>query len=118
MVDLMRELAVEHGVPQEKILLEPFSRNTFEHPREVRKLAQIDETATIAVVTDAWHLPRAIAEFKRYFQRVKPISCGIHTLPTVGLGDLLPQVEALELTAMMMHEYIGSVWYSLRHLGD
>jgi uncharacterized SAM-binding protein YcdF (DUF218 family) len=117
-VDLMRELAVEHGVPHEKILLEPRSRNTFEHPRELRKFAQIDETATIAVVTDAWHLPRAIGEFKRYFQRVKPIPCGIHTLPTVGPGDLLPQVEALQLTTTMMHEYIGSVWYGLRHLAD
>jgi uncharacterized SAM-binding protein YcdF (DUF218 family) len=118
MVDLMREMAVELGVPQEKILLEPSSRNTFEHPRELRKLAQIDETATIAVVTNTWHLPRAIVEFNRFFQRVKPIPCGTHTLPTVGLGDLLPQVEALELTATMMHEYIGSVWYGVRHLGD
>jgi uncharacterized SAM-binding protein YcdF (DUF218 family) len=118
MVDLMRGLAVEHGVPQEKILLEPFSRNTFEHPRELRKFDQIDETDTIAVATDAWHLPRAIGEFKRYFQRVTPIPCGIHSRPTVGLGALLPQVEALELTATMMHEYIGSVWYRIRHLGD
>lgn len=118
MVELMREVAVGHGVPQEKILLEPFSRNTLEHPRELRKLAQIDQTAAIAVVTDAWHMRRAMGEFKRYFQGVKPIPCGIHALPTVGLRDFLPHVGGLGRTTTMLHEYIGSVWYGLRHLGD
>jgi uncharacterized SAM-binding protein YcdF (DUF218 family) len=117
-VELMRDLAIEQGVPPQQILLEPLSRNTFEHPLEVRKLAQVSEADTLAIVTDAFHIPRAMREFKRYFPRAFPVPCDVQASPTVGPRQFLPQVGALGRSTSMLHEYLGVVWYGVRHLWD
>lgn len=117
-VDLMRDLAIKLGVPPQQILLEPLSRNTFEHPLEVRKLAQVNESDTLALVTDAFHIPRAMGEFKRYFPMVIPIPCDPRAPPSVRPRQFLPQAEALSRTTNVLQEYLGVVWYGIRHLGD
>ena len=117
-VELMRYLAIDRGVPPQQILLEPLSRNTFEHPLEVRKLAQVSEADTLAIVTDAFHVPRAMREFKRYFPKAIPVPCDVHALPSVGPRQFLPQIGALGRTTTTLHEYLGVVWYGVRHLGD
>jgi uncharacterized SAM-binding protein YcdF (DUF218 family) len=115
-VELMRDLAIQQGVPPEQVLLEPLSRNTFEHPLEVRKLAQVSEADTLAIATDAFHIPRAMREFKRYFPRAIPVPCDVHASPTVGPRQFLPQVGALGRSTAVLHEYLGVIWYSVRHL--
>jgi uncharacterized SAM-binding protein YcdF (DUF218 family) len=114
--ELMRDLAIQLGVPPQQILLDSLSRNTFEHPLQVRKLAQVSEADTLAIVTDAFHIPRAVGEFKRYFSRVIPVPCDVHASPTVGPRQFLPQVGALGRSTAMLYEYLGVVWYRVRHL--
>ena len=114
----MRDLAIEQGVPPERILFEPFSRNTFEHPLGLRELAQISEADTVVVVTDAFHITRAMGEFKRYFPRVIPIPCDVRGRPSAGPRQFLPHVGALGRSTAMLQEYLGVVWYGIRHLGD
>lgn len=117
-VELMRDLAIERGVPPQQILLEPASRNTFDHPIKVRLLAPVSNANTIVVATDAYHIPRAMGEFKRYFPVVIPIPCDPPAPPSVRPRQFLPQVEALNRTTNMLQEYLGVVWYNVRHLGD
>lgn len=114
--DLMKTLAMDLGIQPERILLEPFSRNTFEHPRELLKLMELSSKDAVGVVTSAWHVPRAMAEFKRRFQNMVAIPCGFYgglvAAPTHGF---LPQADALSTSTTLLHEYIGSVWYRMRH---
>jgi uncharacterized SAM-binding protein YcdF (DUF218 family) len=117
-VELMRDLAIERGVPPAGVLIEPLSRNTFEHPIRVRKLAQISDGDTVVVVTNGYHIPRAMGEFKRYFPRVIALPCDVRGPPSVGPRQFLPQLVALDRSTSTLHEYLGIVWYGIRHLGD
>jgi len=117
-VELMRDLAIQRGVPLQQILLEPASRNTFEHPIKVRQLAQISNADNIVVATDAFHIPRAMGEFKRHFPHAVAIPCDVHAAPSVGPRQFLPQAGALGRSTGTLQEYLGVVWYGLRHLGD
>jgi uncharacterized SAM-binding protein YcdF (DUF218 family) len=116
-VELMRDLAIDLGVPPQQILIDPLSRQTFQHPLEIRKLAQIGNADTIVVVSDTFHLPRAMPGFRRHFPRVAPIPCDLHGAPEVGPRQFLPHATALTRTTTMLQEYLGIAWYSIRDPG-
>ena len=114
MAALMRELALALGVPEEVIIIESNSRNTREHPRELLGLAGISPNDVIGVVTSAWHLHRATAEFRREFARVVPVPADyLSRQLTGGIQDWIPQVSGLETTTKVIHEWVGRVWYTL-----
>lgn len=113
--DLMRALAIEMGLRPNQVLLEPYSRNTFEHPRELSKIPQVRQISSIGVVTSAWHLPRVMREFRRQFPKVVAIPCGWYgTLSHGGVLDYVPQAWALSVSTTMLHEYVGLAWYGAR----
>ena len=107
------------GVPIDKIIVDPLSRNTFEHPMRVLDLQEIKRTDRIGVVTSAWHLPRAMAEFRLYFSKVIAIPCDYSSIGSShGWLSFIPNVSALEKNTTIMHEYIGRWWYLIRHAGE
>lgn len=55
----MKAVALEAGIPEEAIRIEPHSMNTFENAREVARMLAPDGLHRIILVTDAYHLPRA-----------------------------------------------------------
>lgn len=63
--DIMARLAVSHGVPGERIIREPIAANTFENA--VFSAAVMAERGWehAVVVTDRFHLPRALYVFRR-----------------------------------------------------
>lgn len=116
LVDAMRSLVLEMGVPADKIRVDPLSRNTLEHPVRILDLPGINRTDRIGVSTSAWHLPRAMAEFRRYFSNAVAIPCNYGS-PGSGNGwsSFIPSVGALEKNTTIMHEFIGRCWYQIRH---
>ncbi len=116
MTEMMKGLAVEMGVSEGRILTEPYSRNTFEHPRELLKLEEVGGTNRIAVVTSAWHLERAVREFEKHFDQVVPVPAEFYSYPRDrGVRNWLPQVDALEVSTKVFHELIGMAWYRVRN---
>lgn len=116
MVGAMRSLAVEMEVPADKIRVDPLSRNTFEHPVRVLDLSGINRTDRIGVVTSAWHLPRTMAEFRRYFPNAVAIPCDYGSLGSGdGWSNFIPSVNALKKNTTIIHEFIGRCWYRFRH---
>lgn len=116
LVDAMRALAMEMGVSADKIKIDPLSRNTFEHPVRVLDLPGVSRSDRIGVTTSAWHLPRAMAEFRRYFLNAVAIPCDYRSSGTDnGLLGFVPSVDALEKNTTLIHEYIGRCWYLIRH---
>ncbi|MFP4017415.1 MAG: YdcF family protein [Halanaerobiales bacterium] len=117
MTDNMQRLAVEMGVPEEMILKEPYSRNTFQHPIELLKMDQVRETDSVAVVTSAWHLNRAVGEYERYFSEVIAIPAEFFSFTEErGLLNWLPGISTLKRSTNLLHEIIGLWWYRLKHL--
>lgn len=101
------------GVPIDAILLEPRSLNTRENAEESRRL--IDDQAKVALVTSAYHMPRAMREMQ---------SAGVHAyaFPTdfrirperrPALQIWLPSPLTLELSTIAIKEWLGMLMQSI-----
>jgi uncharacterized SAM-binding protein YcdF (DUF218 family) len=123
--DAMKEILMAYGVPEEAIVLESRSRNTYENAVYVREIADAEGFNQILLVTSAMHMPRSVAIFER--QAFEVIPAPVDFLATwdeegrttdVGLDGWLlkvfPSSERLEYSTRALREYIGMVVYRLR----
>jgi len=104
--DTMREFAIEFGIPPSAILTEGRSRTTFENALEVRRM--LPNTHRIVLVTDALHLPRSTAVFRKQGFDVAPYPCTY--LTSGGSGDplvFLPCSDGFDHVRTAIHEYVG-----------
>jgi uncharacterized SAM-binding protein YcdF (DUF218 family) len=67
----------------------------------------------IALVTHAWHMPRAAREFERAGFRVIPAATAFTTRYKMDLLAFLPTAGALQKSQLFLHEVIGMLWYRL-----
>lgn len=67
----------------------------------------------IALVTHAWHMPRAAREFERAGFRVIPAATAFTTRYKMDLFAFLPTAGALQKSQLFLHEVIGMLWYRL-----
>ncbi len=63
--DVAAEYFARMGVDMKRVILERDSRNTFENARNAAQLPGVDPTAKWLLVTSAWHMPRAMATFRK-----------------------------------------------------
>lgn len=112
--ELMRNVAVRLGVPEDHILMEVDSTNTREHAICLNASGRLDRGSRISVVTSPWHLRRAMGEFKRYYDDIKPVAAyDMRSAETLSARLLPPNATALNDSVTLVHEYIGSMWYQL-----
>lgn len=62
--DVMRRLAVEAGIPESRLVLEPTARSTFENAARSAKILQERGWRRAILVTSWPHLPRALLAFR------------------------------------------------------
>ncbi|MEY4298057.1 MAG: hypothetical protein RLZZ423_1236 [Cyanobacteriota bacterium] len=119
-----RDLAVELGLPAERILLNPGSRTTAEEARDIGALGRQRGWRRVLLVTSAFHMPRSLATFRQGSGLVViPVACDYQLpgraqfgRPTAGsaVKDLLPDAEALYLSSVALKEHLGLLLYRLR----
>ncbi len=63
--EVMRDLAIARGVPAERIVVEDKARNTFENAVYSGRIARDRGWRRLAVVTDGFHMRRALYVFRR-----------------------------------------------------
>jgi uncharacterized SAM-binding protein YcdF (DUF218 family) len=106
-------LEKDFGVPVAWV--EDKSRTTYENALFTAKLLEADKVTNVVLVTDAWHMRRALWSFERV---------GLHAIPWPApltydegdrLDDYLPSVGALESSYHALHEAIGLAYYRLRY---
>ena len=109
---LMRAvLEREFGVPV--AWMEDRSRNTRENAKFSAPLLKTAGIRRIYLVSQVWHLPRAIPEFEREGFTVVPAGIGYQPTGPATLFDVLPNPHALVSSYYAFHEWIGLVWYRL-----
>lgn len=87
--------------------LETKSRDTFENARELTPMLKRDGVKTIALVTDAVHMPRSALEFERQGLVIIPAPTGF-VLPTrSGLMQWLPSTDGIAASTRVVHELLG-----------
>ncbi len=98
--------------------VEDRSDNTRENATFSAEMLKKVGITRIWLVSQAWHLPRAIPEFERHGLIVIAAGTGfVNTAPTIPL-DFVPNGGALRLSHHATHEAIGRAWYRLRALFD
>jgi uncharacterized SAM-binding protein YcdF (DUF218 family) len=69
----------------------------------------------VLLVTDAWHLPRAVACFRKQGVEVVPAGSAYRCLSLDWNGaTLVPSAEALEATCRAGREWLSLAYYRLR----
>ena len=114
--ELMTAMAVNAGVPRNRIIADTLSSNTFEHPQKIMELPGINPQTSVGVVTSKWHMRRAIFSFKQYFDEVypSPISASIIDNSLFTIQRFIPHPDALSKSTTMIHEWIGLLCYKIK----
>jgi uncharacterized SAM-binding protein YcdF (DUF218 family) len=114
---LMAELAVHLGIPADRILLDPLSLNTFEHPRRLLRAGLASPSDDVIVVTEPIHARRALLEFRRTFPFARPATTPDHApAGPAQIQSWIPQLPALSQSSRSLAEWVGIAWYAVKHL--
>jgi uncharacterized SAM-binding protein YcdF (DUF218 family) len=87
------------------------SRDTAENAAFLAPLLAREGVRRVALVTHAWHMPRARALFERHGLAVEPAPTGFTTGAADSPLDWLPGAGALNNSRYALHEWLGR-WFS------
>lgn len=96
--------------------LESESRSTAENARISAEMLRADGIGRVAVVSQAWHLPRAAAEFEAQGLTVVPAPTEFTSPPPEGIAAWLPRAYHLNQSTRALNEWLGRAGQSLRHM--
>jgi uncharacterized SAM-binding protein YcdF (DUF218 family) len=111
-IDMVRAL-LEWGVAPR--WTEGRAMTTFDNARYAYQTLAAAGVTRIALVSHAWHLPRAVALFEQVGFEVIPAPAYVPGPRRHTWRAWLPSMQALELSTLAVHEYLGHAWYRLRY---
>jgi uncharacterized SAM-binding protein YcdF (DUF218 family) len=94
--------------------IEDRSTTTAENAAQSFALLQPAGHTRIALVTSAWHMPRAERTFRKAGFDVIPAPTAYTSRRESRLTDWLPSAEGLYATHVALWELLGAAWYRLR----
>ena len=95
--------------------IEGTSENTAQnatHAATILREAGIDR---VLLVTDAMHMSRAMQIFSKTSLMVVPAATDFRSRKPLSVADFIPSAGGLQSSHYALHEWIGLVWYRLRH---
>ena len=113
---IMRDILLDWGIPEESILLEENSYNTYENALGCKKVIEQQGFEKILLVTSALHMRRAHSVFKTQKIAVIPSPTDYLAVGYSGnwIFNLMPSVDALTMTIYAIKEYVGYFVYEFR----
>jgi len=110
---MARTLTDDFGVPV--AWREERSQTTFENAEFSAQLLRAQHIHTVLVVTQPWHMPRALWAFARAKIDAIPASTERTYIKTpIDAAMLLPQSTALADSFYALHEILGLIYYRLQ----
>jgi uncharacterized SAM-binding protein YcdF (DUF218 family) len=116
--EVMKELALELGVEESKIITETRSHTTMGNATELANLLPPAEQRRIGLVTSALHMLRSEKTFKKQFSNdtIVPIPVNYTFFPKWYYPRYwIPSASTLLKSNNAIHEWIGIVYYSIRY---
>ena len=112
---IARDYLIRWGVPQQQVLGEDKSRDTFESAVEVQKLLAQKGWKRYLLVTSAVHMPRSMLAFASRAPEPVPAP-GDFSLRELGFTplDFFPNESAARRLFLTIHEYLGLANYHWR----
>ena len=102
----MRGLLLDFGVPADRIVLETESVNTIENIRNIRTIVG---RGSIALVTSAYHMPRAMQLARLAALNARAFPTDWHVIPDLRMPGLsfMPSIGALYDSATAIKEHLA-----------
>ncbi len=91
------------------------SRTTWENALHTAELLRPAKVTTVVLVSQAWHLPRALWAFERAGLKALPWPAPRTALRLARVDDFLPSMAGLHDSFHALHEIVGGFYYRLRH---
>lgn len=112
---VMREFMLSQGIKPSQIVVEERSMTTYENAAECCKLLRERGVSRIVLVTDATHMTRAAACFRKQGMDVVPSPCGhiANNYRFIWL-DVFPGVKSAGQVETAWHEWLGMAVYRVR----
>jgi len=109
--DYARKFFVEQGVPEERLIFEEESRNTYENAANSIALVKPEPGQSWLLVTSAYHMPRSVGIFRRVGWPVIPDPVDYRTQGALSIRGfaLLARLTELDVS---LREWVGLVAYS------
>jgi len=101
----------------ETVWQENKSRTTAENAGFSQLFLAEKEIETVLLVTQAWHMPRSVVIFEQSGLKVTPAPTAFIGAGTddLKLSDVLPGARSLLTSRYALHEWVGRLWYLIRH---
>ncbi|MFY9327450.1 MAG: YdcF family protein [Georgfuchsia sp.] len=93
--------------------VENTSRNTAENAVYSAGVLKAAGVSRIVLVSQAWHLPRAVEYFAGQSLEVIPAPTGFASSSPSMIANLLPSAEALSKSSNALHEWLGILVQSI-----
>ncbi len=111
-----KNILIGLGIPEDKIIIENESLNTTQNARYSKEIVDKNGFRKPILVTSAFHMERAVKQFKKVDLNVTPYPADYQTniRKRFKLNDLIPSAEALSRVNLSLKEYIGIIasrWY-------
>lgn len=106
--------SLEHDLLVPAKWVERVSRDTWENAHLSASILRDQGIRSVYVVTEAWHMRRAIEAFRGTGIAVTAAPTYVDRIPTFAASDFMPSVGAWRASYFALHEWIGWAWYVLR----
>lgn len=105
------------GVPEEKIMIENETRNTYESAVQVKEMLKdsVYRNSDCLLITSAFHMRRSLACYRKAGLDPEPFSTDFYSYPRNFYFDslIIPKLEALIVWHKLSKEWAGFIAYKL-----
>ena len=109
---ILKDKAVNMGIPEEKILVTDKVKNTYEESVAVLKL--VPKNTSIILVTSTFHMKRSKYLFEKQGLNITPFPVDFKiSSSNFTFLDLIPSVSSLQKTSTFIRENIGRLYYEI-----
>lgn len=100
----------------DRVLVELNSKTTLENAARSAEILKAKGWEHPLLVTEYWHMPRAMYSFNKYNVKALAAPTGRDTpdITEQGIWAFLPQAQSMERTRVALHEWLGRLWYRMR----
>lgn len=113
---LIAKVLLKSGVPEEDILLENHSRNTYENAVQSAEMLRVGKYGQrFLLITSAFHMRRSLLCFEKAKLKVDPFSVDLRSAIHIKTLDRIiqPDAECFVQWDLLIHEWVGIVMYKL-----
>ncbi|MCB1179097.1 MAG: YdcF family protein [Leptospiraceae bacterium] len=110
-----KKIMVDLGVPEESILIENKSRNTYENARYSLEILKQNKLESVILITSAFHMKRSLGVFKKQGIKVFAFPTDYKSLkPELNWDMIVPSTGGLDASTIVIKEWMGILAYKIK----